>query len=210
MLLTEIEPSLKTEPCRFLLRHWQDLRGDRLLARRADLDPERLAPYLAHIGLFEVRAPDVTICRIAGTAFERSLGFELTGRNVIHLYAPDLHPAAGYRFFMMATQPCAAALELPLRFSSGAQNPHEILLLPVEPKQEGAPTLLLVAMAAAKSVAWQNGAVLPHLNPSPTFRFIDIGAGVPAATIPAKGDGDRIKARARRWPLFAARNSGMR
>jgi hypothetical protein len=179
-----IEPSLQTEICRLLFRQWQALRGDRLLPRRADLDPAHFAGYLPHVGLFEVHGPELTVCRLAGTSFQRSLGFELTGRNVVHIYAPDLRVAAGYRFFMMATQPCAAMLELPLRFASGAPNPHEILLLPLEPKHAEAPPLLLVAVAATDVVTWQNTAILPHLQASPTFCFIDIGAGVPASTLP--------------------------
>ncbi len=136
------------------------------------------------MALFEVRDANVTICRLAGTALHRTLGFELTGRNVVHLYGPSLHRAAGYRFFMMAKQPCAAILEIPLKFSTGAENPHEVILLPLDPERPEAMPVLLVAIASIDAVAWQNTAVLPQLDASPTFRFVDIGAGIPPFSFP--------------------------
>jgi hypothetical protein len=173
-------PRPSSKPCGAILDHWQALRGGRLQPCRPEIDPAALIPFLANIGIFEVVAPDVTICRLAGTAFHRSLGFELTGRNVAELYGPSLYRAAGYRFHMMATQPCAAMFDLNLRFSSGAENPHEIMLLPLEPGTPDASPALLVGIAPLRAVEWENAAVLPQLVPSPSFRFIDIGAGVPA------------------------------
>ena len=46
-----------------------------------------------------------------------------------------------------------------------------------------APTLLLGA-AGMQAVNWENIAVLPQLQAAPSFRFIDIGAGIPASTLP--------------------------
>ena len=84
--------------------------------RNAEINPAALARYLPHVALLEVRSADDTICRLAGTAIRLSLGFELTGKSVIHLYAPELHRAAGFRFWTMATQPCGATFEIGLRF----------------------------------------------------------------------------------------------
>ena len=178
------DPPPKTEACRVILDHWQSLRGDRLLPRHAEFDPAAVARYLPHIALFEVRSPELTFCRLAGTAFRLTLGFELTGMNVNHLYAPELHRAAGYRFTTMATRPCAATVELSLRFSSQSQAPHELIFLPMEPDSAEAPPTLLVATAGIDTVLWQNAAILPQLQASPTFRFIDIGAGIPPSTLP--------------------------
>lgn len=143
-----------------------------------------MARYLPQVALFEVRSPELTLCRLAGTAFRLSLGFELTGMNLNHLYAPEPHRAAGYRFTTMATRPCAATVELALRFSSQARAPHELIFLPLEPDGSEVPPTLLVATAGIDAALWQNTAILPQLQASPTFRFIDIGAGVPASTLP--------------------------
>ena len=177
-------PRPGSKPCGAILDHWQGLRGNRLRPRRSEIDPAALAPFLPNIGIFEVVAPDVTICRLAGTAFHRTLGFELTGRNVAELYGPSLYRAAGYRFQMMATQPCGAMFDLVLRFASGAENPHEIMLLPLEPESPAALPTLLVGVAPIRAVEWENTAVLPQLDPSPNFRFIDIGVGTPALRPP--------------------------
>lgn len=187
-------PRPGSKPCSAILDHWQVLRGDRLRPRRSEIDPAALVPFLPNIGIFEVVAPDVTICRLAGTAFRRTLGFELAGRNVAELYGPTLCRAAGYRFHMMATQPCGAMFDLVLRFASGAENPHEIMLLPLEPDSPTALPSLLVGVAPINAVEWENTAVLPQLDPSPNFRFIDIGVGIPPSWPPddsgkAKADG---------------------
>jgi len=173
-----------TEPCRFIADYWLALRGQRMLPRNAEIDPAALARNLPHVALLEVRSPDDTICRLAGTSIRLSLGFELTGKSVIHLYAPELHRAAGFRFWTMATQPCGATFEMGLRFSTGAHAPHEVIILPLEPDGPGmAPTLLLGA-AGMQAVNWENIAVLPQLQAAPSFRFIDIGAGIPPSTLP--------------------------
>ncbi len=177
-------PRPASKPCAAILDHWQALRGDRLRPRRSEIDPAALVHFLPNIGIFEVMSPDVTLCRLAGTAFQRSLGFELTGRNVAELYGPTLFRTAGYRFHMMAMQPCAVMFDLVLRFASGAENPHEIMLLPLEPEQPEGSTPLLIGAAPIRAVEWENTAVLPQLDPSPNFRFIDIGAGIPASLFP--------------------------
>jgi hypothetical protein len=104
--------------------------------------------------------------------------------NVNHLYAPELHRAAGYRFTTIAKRPCAATVELSLRFSALQQAPHELIFLPLEPDGADVPPTILVATSGIDSMLWQNTAILPQLQASPTFRFIDIGAGIPASTLP--------------------------
>jgi hypothetical protein len=177
-------PRPSSKPCGAILDHWQALRGDRLRPRRSEIDPGALVPFLPNIGIFQVISPEVTLCRLAGTAFHRSLGFELTGRNVAELYGPTLYRTAGYRFQLLATQPCGAMFDLVLQFASGAENPHEIMLLPLEPEEPGASPTLLVGAAPIRAVEWENTAVLPQLEPSPNFRFIDIGAGIPTSLFP--------------------------
>lgn len=184
-------PRPNSKPCGVILDHWEALRGDRLRPRRSEIDPAALRPFLQNVGIFEVCAPTVTMCRLAGTAFHRTLGFELTGRNVVELYGPPLYRAAGYRFHAMATQPCAATFDLVLRFSSGAENPHEIMLLPLAPDQPEALPTLLVGIAPINAVEWQNTAVLPQLDASPNFRFVDVGAGIPPSLPP--DDFDRLQ-----------------
>jgi hypothetical protein len=76
---------------------------------------------------------------------------------------------------MMGTHPCGARFDLMLKFSSGADNPHEILLLPLEPDAPGAPPSLLVRIAPVALGQFETAAVLPQLNQSPNFRFVEIG-----------------------------------
>ncbi|HEX4508261.1 MAG TPA: PAS domain-containing protein [Alphaproteobacteria bacterium] len=173
-----------TEACRYIVGYWQSLRGDRLRPRSAEIDPTALARHLPHIALFEVLSRDLTLCRLAGTAIRLSLGFELTGKNAVHLYAPELHRAAGYRFWTMAHRPCGATFEMQVKFSSGIEAPHELVILPLEPDGPGKPPMLLVGAEGLQAVKWENMAVLPQLQAAPSFRFVDVGAGIPASTLP--------------------------
>lgn len=95
-----------------------------------------------------------------------------------------MHRAAGYLFWTMATRPCAATFEMALRFSTGAEAPHEVIILPLEPDEPCAAPTLLLGAAGIEAVKWENIAVLPQLQASPSFRFIDIGAGIPVSTLP--------------------------
>jgi hypothetical protein len=176
--------SPRTEACRFIADYWLSLRGERVRPRNAEIDPAVLARYLPHVALLEVRSADDTVCRLAGTAIRLSLGFELTGKSVIHLYAPELHRAAGFRFWTMATRPCGATFEMALRFSTGAEAPHEVIILPLEPDGPGEHPTLLLGAAGIQAVKWENIAVLPQLEASPSFRFVDIGTGIPPSTLP--------------------------
>jgi hypothetical protein len=58
------------------------------------------------------------------------------------------------------------------------------MLLPLEPEQPEASPTLLVGIAPIHAVEWENTAVLPQLDPSPNFRFVDIGAGIPPSWPP--------------------------
>jgi hypothetical protein len=91
-------PSIaQTDHCRSIIDYWRVLRGARMAPLRGDFDPAEVPRHLPHVAIFEVLGPELTLCRLAGTAWRRSLGFELTGKNVVHLYAAELHRAAGWR-----------------------------------------------------------------------------------------------------------------
>jgi hypothetical protein len=75
-------------------------------------------------------------------------------------------------------------VELSIKFSTGDENHHEVILLPLSPDSTETLPALLVGVVALDAVEWQAAAILPQPEASPTFRFVDIGAGIPAASMP--------------------------
>jgi len=177
---------LKTEPCTRLLAYWDELRGDRLLPRRAEIDPAALVAALPYISIVELRDPDTMIYRLCGTALRDIMGIEATGRNML-----DLAPRAGrrqraYRNWIAATRPCATAYEMNLTYPSGAVYVHEGIALPMAPARADLPPLLLRAFAPIPGMIWYNRAEMPRAAGEYDFRFIDIGAGIAASIEPAE------------------------
>jgi hypothetical protein len=48
---------------------------------------------------------------------------------------------------------------MPLRFSLGAENTHEVMLLPLESDEPGSAPVLLVGTSAIAATGWQNAAI---------------------------------------------------
>lgn len=73
---------------RRLYRYWEGLRGERMAARRNDIEPRELSSILPNIGII---ARDVTVqvyrWRLAGTAMCGLFRQELTGRNVLERWS---------------------------------------------------------------------------------------------------------------------------
>ena len=177
---------LKTEPCARLLAYWDALRGGRLLPARGEIDPAALVAVLPYMSIVELHDPDTMIYRLSGTALRDIMGIEATGLNML-----DLAPSAGrrqraYRNWVAATRPCATVYEMNLTYSSGAVYVHEGISLPVASPRADGPALLLRAFAPIPGMIWYNRAEMPRAAGEYDFRFIDIGAGVPASIEPTE------------------------
>lgn len=176
---------LKTEPCLRLLAYWNELRGDALLPKRADLDPSGFLEVLPYISILEVRDRDTMIYRLCGTGLRDILGFEATGCNLLDLVSATARPVRAYRNWVAATRPCMIAYEVDLTYPSGAIYAHEGISLPLAPRRPDAPPLLLRAFAPIPGEIWYNRAAARRGGADPSFRFVDIGAGTAASIHPA-------------------------
>jgi hypothetical protein len=81
-------PTIRTHELRRLLQHWHDLKGDRPLPRRADLDPTDIAYCLGNVALVEIEPPFRPRYRLVGARLADLLGEDPTGR-----YVGELSPA---------------------------------------------------------------------------------------------------------------------
>jgi hypothetical protein len=76
---------------RRLLDYWHQIRGDRAMPRRQDVDPTMIWPLLTHVMMTEWHVnPDRLYYRIGGTELVSALGFELRGKWLNDVYSdPD-------------------------------------------------------------------------------------------------------------------------
>ncbi len=89
-------PALQDAPevCRILYEHWNEIRADTLVPRRAQLDPARLIPILPHLQIVELQSRSLIRCKLVGTALRDLFGFDYTGRNLVELGAARTAPPA--------------------------------------------------------------------------------------------------------------------
>ena len=87
-------PTIQTTELRRLLQLWHDLKGERLLPRRADLDPTGIAYCLGNIALVEIEPSFRPRYRLVGTRLADLLGEDPTGRSVDEMYATGVRNEA--------------------------------------------------------------------------------------------------------------------
>lgn len=66
----EIRPHIESPLLTGVLDYWDSLRGDRLVASRADFDPMAIAKALPNVVLVEVQPDDRFVYRLAGSELE--------------------------------------------------------------------------------------------------------------------------------------------
>jgi hypothetical protein len=73
-----------------LYDYWQEVRGDRVMPRRQDIDPVDIWPLLPNIHLSEWHSnPDRVYFRIAGTEMVAAVGHEFRGRWLTEFHEGD-------------------------------------------------------------------------------------------------------------------------
>ncbi len=104
---------------RFLLTHWDGLRGSRPMPGRAEISPLDLRPALGFISLIEGARDGFDFCyRLYGTEAAQRIGFDMTGRS---LWTFPTEPwllvfhVAVYRATLLRGQPLFTRHKPPLR-----------------------------------------------------------------------------------------------
>jgi hypothetical protein len=75
---------LATPQLRFLLEHWNTLRGGRKMPSRGEISPLDLRPALGFVSLIDAEGKDGLdfVYRLYGTASAQRTGFDMTGRSL--------------------------------------------------------------------------------------------------------------------------------
>ncbi len=153
---------LALEPLRFLLDHWNRLRGARPMPAYREIDPLDLRPVLGSVSIVEA-AEDGSdfIYRVYGTATAERMGVEMTGRS---LWTIPVHPqmliyhVAAYQAVHLRAEPLFTHHVTPTRSPVGDSAR---IILPLA-NGSALPTHLLVGIITGDARPESIGDPQPH------------------------------------------------
>ena len=163
---------------------WRD--PGRLLPKRSSIDIGDIKQLLGRVVLLELVSADEILIRVAGSQLRDHSDFEATGKNLRSLTPAEQWALRCWRIGTVATQPCGARMiNIDTRTRSGEAVTFETVTLPIEPDEPEKPRLVLSHVAILGGVYEPPAKDRPQLAWLPEqFRFLDIGAGIPAQTGP--------------------------
>jgi hypothetical protein len=148
----------ETTPARYpsldrLYEYWRELRGERYLPARQDLDPLEIPYILGRVALIDVReGADRYRVRLYGTRLAIWLGFDLTGKRLAD--CPDRE------FGRLVAEACDTVIAEGLprweRFTwqhGEARHSCGVFLLPLGDDGAGIDTVMLAMMSEASEAA---------------------------------------------------------
>jgi hypothetical protein len=176
--------TFKTQACRMLFEAWHAWRSESLLPKHTDVDPNELKSVLPQIGILEIRARDSAVFRLAGSGLRDIVGLDLTGRDTIALSPPRYRRQRAYRLYTPVVWPCAYHGESRYTYSTDSTDVCESVGLPLEPDSPEIHGMIIFALDSILGRRWRNVPAPLIDTTSDVFRFVDIGAGIPASIDP--------------------------
>jgi len=175
-------PVTATETARFA-GLWEQARGQDFIPDRAHFTPRLMAPILPSIFIFDYKAPDQVVYRLAGTRVVEAFGFDPKGMNVFEMVAPKDRPIRRARWECAHQQPCGMLMTGRVRIKAGYMVTIESLILPVL-VAKGAPELQFFGVSqetGPRQLVWTDMPISPDVvtELAEQFSFVDIGFGVP-------------------------------
>ncbi len=162
--------------------HWTALPRVGLVPERRDFRPEALGGALAHMVVHELVSPTDIRLRLVGSTVAAAYDEEITGRNYLDMVSPERRAAAARPFFLACGYPCGMYTRMRTVASRGRTMRRESIGLPLRD---------------ASGVRWFYSCSTTDPDDRPDFdlshdgvatvtdvlsrRYLDIGAGVPAA-----------------------------
>jgi hypothetical protein len=177
----------RDEANRRFIAAWLGWRGpERLMPKRSAVELGDIKGLLGRIILFEIISEDDIRIRVAGSQLRDHINFEATGRNVAEVTPPDQWPLRRWRLNEMATRPCGGTMINRETYTyNGDAVSFETVTLPVEPEGSGKPRLLMSNVAVLGAIYEPPAQDRPQMIFMPDqFRFLDLGASIPARSEP--------------------------
>lgn len=177
----------RTRRCRVIYEHWLRLPrppGSPVPAK-ASLDPAEIPALLPRVLIHDLRLPGRSILRLVGTGLVKQYGFDPTGRDYAEYVEPERWQAAYGELWKVATHPCGMRVLTDSIHIGGAVHENEAVGLPLD-ADDGSGRFLLFVDDVIRSPV--------NINPRrqrfdrlvvKQRDYIDIGAGVPVAAVPA-------------------------
>ena len=163
------------------IEYWLSLPKSGCVPRRADLDPISFRGILPNFLIWQLNQGHGAKWRLVGSGIREWFGRELTGRDVLEIYADAAKPKAVAAGLAMAAQPCGAWGLMALNSPQGYDFLVEVMCLPLR-DAEGKVTLFANTMERVQDRSYFDAmaAAGARLESFVAHRFIDIGAGRPA------------------------------
>lgn len=175
-----------TQPCRDFYVAWSSWRGDSLMPHRRDVRLEEIKPLLPSIMVLDALSGSDVSFRLVGTKVVDRLGFDPAGMDYVNMARPEERHVRTYRLGQHLSQPCGSWFIVAHPYANEVFAPTECLVLPVRPGGDQ-PGLQLFAMSehiGEGPLIWDAIGKAQEMPVAEEFRFVDIGAGVPAEKFP--------------------------
>jgi hypothetical protein len=167
---------------RDVVAHWLDIRGADLVPQRRALDPACFARALPRIWLGDYVAPGELRFLLAGNDIRNRVDDPLTRVNFFDFVHPTERPEAIERVRLMFALPCAVHYRYRIFLQQECVEEIEALVLPLARAPGQAPDLSITVTQRTGGRGLtefdDRGARVVR---GTTHRFVDIGAGIPAA-----------------------------
>jgi hypothetical protein len=169
----------RTFPTQKLYEYWLSLPRTGHFPARSSVDPAALIDILPAIHILEWVPPDQLRVRLLGTGRVGRMGRDITGKNYLDLLSEDGRKESVRNIELIFSTPCGLLTLREERYENGDLDTVERLSLPLLHEERGTPHLIgTSAPLVETNIALDRGRRSLDA-PIISYRFIDIGAGIP-------------------------------
>ncbi len=92
--------------------YWRGLPRENAVPRRSSFDPTQIVAMLPGIAMYEVKSDQEVVSRLAGTELVEYFGQEITGTNMLELWASEVRGEASNNLVKMVEDPCGMIVKV--------------------------------------------------------------------------------------------------
>jgi len=123
---------MKHKTTQILFGYWNEVRGDRAIPRRFEIDPSKIAGLLPSTFILERVDGETFRFRLAGTRVCELFGYELRGSNFLHGWSSIDRAALVRHLSALAKQGAVEVIHMEAAPVARPSTPFELILLPLK------------------------------------------------------------------------------